>query len=501
MNEPNIYKDHLLKELSGAPLTIIAVVLTCLMRIPNTEKIRRLLARRLLLHAPEVIQAKDLREAFLVLNAIAAYDTSLLSGELWAGVVKRLIAAEVKVGGPYADNGGQPELVANNAIHSLLKSAGNSLPQVEVFLKKTFTNASTVESVAVASLIKDRRDDILHMPIVVAVFRLAASVPLCPPAQPIQKRKADVVLRATRRALQNLPELLRLQGMAIIDELAFSADSDEVALLSYLFQQSIVPENRLSPQLWRQLGVANVLYWLAYKTYDDLLDNEGIPERLSIANVCTRRSIELYQQAMTSRPARAWVRSVFDNIDAINAWELEHARGIVQNGYLLIANTPVFNGDQFLAKRAYAHILGPLIMARYSGVFSPVEQHIIEQAWQHFLIARQLNDDIHDWTEDMFCGRLTFVVADMLRSLEIAPGKYDLYSLKQRLQVYFWQDGLEHYGQLIVEHTKEAKRLFKTIPGLRIQHELHAIIDNHEQAVEAALIGHRNEKAFLEAYR
>lgn len=73
-----------------------------------------------------------------------------------------------------------------------------------------------------------------------------------------------------------------------------------------------------------------------------------------------------------------------------------------------------------LAQRAMGHVIGPLLELRDSDKLHS-QQLAIQRGLEQYLIARQLNDDIHDWKQDVSVGQITFVVAYLLKQLEVTP--------------------------------------------------------------------------------
>lgn len=83
-----------------------------------------------------------------------------------------------------------------------------------------------------------------------------------------------------------------------------------------------------------------------------------------------------------------------------------------------------------------------------------------------YCAARQLNDDIHDWEDDLSNGRITYVSSLLLRQAHIKPGEHLLQELMPKLRKIFWDSELEN--MLITAHNmaQSAKQEFVTKLGV-----------------------------------
>ncbi len=98
---------------------------------------------------------------------------------------------------------------------------------------------------------------------------------------------------------------------------------------------------------------------------------------------------------------------IMDRLDAASAWEVVHCRAIVKTNRIRIKSLPDYGDYWQLADRSIGHTIAALGVL-FAGGFkstSPTTR-ALRSFFKHYLIARQLNDDAHDWEEDLKHGHI-----------------------------------------------------------------------------------------------
>jgi hypothetical protein len=168
------------------------------------------------------------------------------------------------------------------------------------------------------------------------------------------------------------------------------------------------------------LNLGSLHGWIAYTIYDNFLDDEASPQLLSVANLCLRQTIKSFHTALPdNRQFCELIATTLDQVDAANTWEIIHARSL--------DNLPNYGDLSQLAERSWGHILastGTLIAGGHAlGSLTPRAMH---NFFYHYLIARQLNDDAHDWEDDLRAERITVVGVNLLKDLSPSLSKVQL---------------------------------------------------------------------------
>lgn len=322
-----------------------------------------------------------------------------------------------------------------------------------------------------------------------------------PPSQ--EQRIHEEIQKALQTMLRELPEPLRAGSLEMVERIESIDHDREISLLPLLFADQLriaTPDRQVL--IW--LGAANVLNWAATIIYDDFIDEEGVPALLPIANTMHRLSLQAYAKAVEDEPElRQYVAGLCEIVDRANAWEVHHARATVAAGSIKLPALPEYGDRQVLAERALGHITGTLLLLRALPDVDKASFDHMEQALRHFLIARQLNDDLHDWRKDLEVGQLSMVVTNLLSEMQMKPGFYTLDVLVSKLEHCFRQTGLQTVCQQIKEHTTQCRSLLAesrlTKPDY-MEGSFMRLVNNLEASADDALTIQRQQEEFLKAF-
>lgn len=351
-------------------------------------------------------------------DTIAAYTTDRMSvsGATYAQLAKRLIAAEVRPGGPYKDSAGQLSVRLNATIGRLFLLIGRPLASIDDFVSKLeFSHLSADDQLALRQYAEAKQSRLAYAP------------------QTVQS--APYILAQT--ALRQTHEPLRSQALQFLRRINKADANGEIAFIARYtaeaFGVSILPK-RLD-----QLGEANIYGWIAYSIYDHIIDNESSPVLLPVANVAMRLALAGYQRMFpANHPLQQHISECFDQVDEANAWELKHCRFAVTNKIIHIQSLPNYQQHAVLARRTGIHILGSMAAIYMSPVaYNECRIKDFTEGLHHYLIARQLCDDIHDWQQDLAAGHISAVVAQLLQYSNVTPATYNLAQLSQFLRHTF----------------------------------------------------------------
>lgn len=255
------------------------------------------------------------------------------------------------------------------------------------------------------------------------------------------------------------------------DKLIGKPDGKGVVLIASLFASALAREKRtvLPEGLLVRLGFMNLCGWIAYTIYDDFLDGEGDPRLLSLANVCLREVTVILKE--TELPGSfAYCREILDGIDAANLWEILHARGSLD-----IAASPLPNYGEFarLASRSLGHAIGPIMVLFHLGFSADsAEIRAVRNFFADYIIARQLNDDLRDWEDDLEKGRLSPVV--VLLASEAGLSNKEISSInddRSFLQDLFWRKIVPVVSEESLLRCRSAEKTILSFPELIVHPE------------------------------
>lgn len=315
----------------------------------------------------------------------------------------------------------------------------------------------------------------------------------------------DTVVAQATDTCRGLPgRELRQSAQATLQHMLRGDHNQEIILLPLLFARSLassVPHP--GPTLLNRLSLANLWGWTAYTLYDDFLDSAGDIRMLPVANTTLRLSHDTFLAAAPESPEyQQLVRSTFTLIDAANAWEVAQCRLVRSRGRIAIAHLPRYGSRMQLAERSLGHALSAMAILADGGTAptDPRAQQVL-LALQHYLIARQLGDDLCDWEADLRAGICTYVVGRILQDLHVKPGEYLLSRLLPRMRRMFAQRTLASVSRTLLRHTRTAQGALRASTLIAHHSPLDGLLDALAAQAIQQLADQTDTKAFLAAYR
>lgn len=187
----------------------------------------------------------------------------------------------------------------------------------------------------------------------------------------------------------------------------------------HLFSASLPPKlkENINPRLNNRLGQANLNLWRAMNIYDDLLDGDSNSHKLPRANYYYRSFLETYYRLNLSTDFYLLFKHTLNNLDKFNNHEVRERLIIDKNKNIL--NKQKLSTDHnpsTLSQKSLALGLAPAAILASLGPqvykkFNPPTQKFFRYA----LAAKQLADDLLDWSHDLKKGQPSFAVITLLR--------------------------------------------------------------------------------------
>jgi hypothetical protein len=311
-------------------------------------------------------------------------------------------------------------------------------------------------------------------------------------------------LQLVEKQSADLPHELQASLRHTTRALTTSSNGSEITALATRFNDSLAKPLTGAPthRFLTKLNAANLYGWTAYTIYDDFLDGEGQPKLLSTANAALRYSLANWQAAMPDNKMFAkLIAKTFDTIDGANAWELEHCRFVVMHDHIMIADPPDYGDLSKLAERSLGHSLGPIAVLAHAGIdigSDSIRQ--LQQAFKHYLIARQLNDDCHDWMDDLRSGQITYVVGRLISELQVRPGSHTIASLRKRARQQFWHITLPALCDEMLEHVRRGQAAIRQVAELQQANVLSELLRKLEASIAKTRTEQEQSLAFLKQY-
>jgi len=419
------------------------------------------------------LRTAPLAEVFTVVNVLHHHQPSCIGGEQLAILVTRLLQAEQGVGGPYSDTK-KLDIYTNAVIARFAAWAAGPLPNVSNYIAEQVRKGQTSKqfiqyqslletkqpskqfiSKAVKTQLKNGSWENDAIATALMLQKLSLSQGKIAANTKQYAASSAAIFAAAHKENTAHPPHIQVPMQTMLKKLDHANKNFEITLLATYFADALAEQT--NTDILHELGLANLHGWLAYTLYDDILDKEDDGRFLSLANISLRRSYLRYLEVGNTHVDL--VTSVFDHVDQANAWELAEARAITAGDTITLPALPRYSNRMQLAYRSYIHVLGPFLIAAEAGL-SQKQQRKIQLAWRHYLIGRQLNDDLHDWQDDLRSGQLTYVVCTLLRNQAIKPGNYSTSQLASSLQKRFITQTVRQICPMITGHIQKARAAF-----------------------------------------
>ncbi len=252
---------------------------------------------------------------------------------------------------------------------------------------------------------------------------------------------------------------LRREASKVVAKTLKGDRDKQIVLLPYFFAAALRESSQkiiAKRDFLTNLGAANTFGWIAYTIYDDYFDGESGAKSLallSVANVALRESSEIFGNILPPRDGlksafAEFSKKIFDTIDGANAWEINHCRG---------EKLPDYGNYAQLAEKSLGHSLGPMAILFALGYReNSAEVQTMMDFFRHYLIARQLNDDAHDWENDLKRGHINAAAIQILKKIKILPGRPSDKQLGE-LRKLFWADAVVQVCNDILKHAQMAR--------------------------------------------
>jgi len=307
----------------------------------------------------------------------------------------------------------------------------------------------------------------------------------------------DRVLAAAKKEFQRLDGPLKTESLAFLEIILRKDQDRQIVLTPFFFQKAVGAKGAGIPRdLITNLCLANLLGWMAYTVYDDFIDGEGRPGLLPVANICFRRMVAIFENVLPDKPSfKNCFSKTMDRLEAANSREIKSC-GIPTKGPVKI---PKFDESK-LCDRSFGHALGPMAIMLFLGYGERSEEiRSTEKFFRSYLSARQLNDDAHDWEEDLKRGRINAAGAELLGRLKLNTAEKLNKIPFAKLQHFFWKESIDAICLRIEEKISSARKNIGKIPL-----ENREIIGNFLEPIERSVQKARREKEeaadFLKTY-
>lgn len=321
-------------------------------------------------------------------------------------------------------------------------------------------------------------------------------------AEQVQDHHSNLIAQVSRITLKRFtraPHILHQDLRMLLEKMSVQKKAVEIFLLPFLWHRSLHVnyQKSFSHEQALELCVANILGWIGFGIYDAVIDGEHKQALIPLANLCVREVSEIFHNVVPvdSYPS---IKNILDSVDHANAWEQQYCHLKNIDGILELPNIlPDYKNYNHLAYKSLGHSLGPIVLTL-------PKKKKVKQFFMHYLIARQLNDDAHDWLEDLEQGILNPIsvrIIKRFKELYPAQAHINLATDRELLQSLFWYEIIDTVVDEILVHTKQARSIIKKLRIFKKTTITDLTLLPLEQSAHQALTERDSAVRFLEKYR
>ncbi len=422
-----------------------------------------------------------------------------------ARILAGLAAHEVAEGGPYAaaSDGSlkKADTGLNLAVAVFLARQGVRLPNLDVFLAKQFSDLDSVSSAYVETP---------QLQMLLREYRTGEGLSAEPSSgervTPEEERIMRAIFRAANDRFSTLPKAFAEDARSVIGRTMRGNPDKQMSLMPLYLRQALGSAGeRFSDERTAELGLANIFFWTAFIIYDDFWDEDEAaePKLLPIANLFARHYTAFFERGAPEESGfPAFFHSLMDQLDAANGWEMRACRLKRTGSRLQVPEKlPAYGAYDIKFFPAAGHVLGPVVMLLGLGyTLDGPEVAGLLPYFAHYLIAMQLNDDAHDWKEDLARGHISTVVAKLLSVWKEEHPERKTIDLKKdmpELEHLFWFQTLVPVCESVLAHTRQSREALKTLSFVENPAPLEQFISRNERTAQEALAEQRRSVEFL----
>lgn len=284
-------------------------------------------------------------------------------------------------------------------------------------------------------------------------------------------------------------------------------DRVQISRLTDLFTRSLDLKGvKITGDFITRCGAALMFGWIAYTIYDDIWDESPKPLQLALANISLRELTHIYENLIENDSGFVEMYyEIMNGIDESNTFEIINWRVKLNNGQFMIPplNAGLTGNYRLYADRALGHGLGPLaVLFKLGFEKNSSEVQSLIGFFRNFLIAKQLNDDAHDFETDLKMGHFNPLIFNVLKKYIDKNGinKIDLNSDLQKLQSIFWYETIVEICNDIHHYSQTAMDCLTKIPIINKPELLGNLLIPVRAGADEALAERAKALNFLEAY-
>ena len=316
--------------------------------------------------------------------------------------------------------------------------------------------------------------------------------------------KTDMVNKSSIRIPKNklLSDELELKYQNYLRDIISKDTKGQITRIATLTAQSLKIE--LDHGMLITFNIASLNGWASYTLFDDYLDGYQQPSNIPMAMLALRRAGTYFRRGLPDSQGFArYVDDALDIVDNANEWELNNCRLSEHDADISLIGLPEYKDLSQLANKSWGHTIastGVLLAAGFP--LDGQEQAELQRFYLFYLIARQLNDDAHDWEADLLNSQLSFVVTKLIKGYmesrhieRVCPPKE-----LATIQTFFWENTISDIIKLVNQNLKLAKEALGNCRSIKDPTCFMSWLDDIQGATDKAADSKAKAEMFINSF-
>ena len=301
------------------------------------------------------------------------------------------------------------------------------------------------------------------------------------------------VVEVAQSEIGNLPKNLAGRSRSFLARMIAKDEDGEIVLLPKVVADSM--NIKLDSKILQKLCLGSLYGWVSYTLYDNFLDDEFEHWMLPVANIYFQKLSEIYLNFRDTRIKEIFTNAI-ERMEEANIREADSCRFEIKNKLKLI-DLPDYGEMNILAEKSIGHALGPLSVMMFANADNQDLENM-DRFFRFYLMARQLNDDAHDWSEDLKRGQINAAGAMVLRNWFREKTTFNMKTDLSRLELMFWEEVIDDVTAKIVEFVGEANQAVNRIKIINKKDYYRRRLLKLKEAARRATKGAADTKEFIQ---
>lgn len=254
--------------------------------------------------------------------------------------------------------------------------------------------------------------------------------------------------------ISNISTDIAMKFAPYIEEIKSSKSQSFITQLPQQFNNSYL-KSKISATNVYPLNLATTYGWIAYTVFDHIWDRESKEDDLAVGTISLRKSHTFFRNWSTKKDWHIFVDNTFNTIDDSFTWETLNCR--FKNSQLNRITLCDYNEiEKKYINRSFGLSLGVIAVLYENGYKQDSsEWNHISSVFSHFIASKQINDDAHDWYEDLLTGKINLANYKLIEFVSHQKIKYSTDD-KSELQKLYWDNIIVDIMNQVINHANKA---------------------------------------------